>query len=89
MKEWLRIRLQLTLLTMGYVLQPNVHIEISSPQESALLRVSNNILRAVDRHEDVLVVLLDLSAPLKPMIMTFCHMDSTLVLDFVDLFFTG
>ena len=69
---------------MGYVLQPNVHIEISSPQESALLRVSNNILRAVDRHEDVLLVLLDLSVPLTPMIMTFCYMDSTLVLDFVD-----
>ena len=57
--------------------------------ESALLRVSNNILRAVDRHEDVFLVPLDLSAPLTPMIMTFSYMDFSLVLDFVDLFFTG
>ena len=70
------------------VLQPNVHIEISSPKESALLRVSNNILRVVDRHEDVLLVLLGLSVPLTPMLMTFCYMNSTRF-GFCGSFFTG
>ena len=63
------------------------HLASNFPPETALLRVQNDILQSSDKRESAILVLLDLSAALAPLDMTFCYRDWNNGLESVGMFF--